>query len=154
MSSELKQQWLEGLLHYHGLIKSRWREAVTDIILAVDRVLNDDKGRWILSGEHRESYVEYELLMRSQSGIKRRIIDRCFIDAQGDAWIVDYKTATPLLDELPQDFIQREVEKYRSQLELYQKILLNHERFANVNTIRLALYFTHYPAFHEIVAAQ
>ncbi len=148
----LKQQWLQALLHYHGLIRSRWADAVVDINSAVERVLNDDKGRWVLSGEHSESSVEYELLVRAQSGIQRRIIDRCFIDSDNDVWIIDYKTATPLADESQQDFINREVEQYRSQLEVYRKILMNHEKFSTAKNIRLALYFTHYPLFHEVVA--
>ena len=52
------------------------------------------------------------------SGLVRVVIDRSFVDAAGVRWIVDYKTSRHEgagLDE----FLDREQERYRPQLERY-----------------------------------
>jgi ATP-dependent exoDNAse (exonuclease V) beta subunit len=153
-SMESRRQWLQALLHSfglssHGIQNKQGLAAVNEVDAAISRVLADKRGSWILSAEHRQSRAEFELFSRSSGRIAKRIIDRCFIDCHGDAWIIDYKTAKPLAEESRQDFVERELEQHREQLEDYREMLAQHSDYADAANIRLALYFTHYPIFHE-----
>jgi len=72
------------------------------------------------------------------------VIDRTFVDAAGTRWIVDYKTSAHEgagLDE----FLDREQERYRPQLERYAAFL----RLLGTEPIRLGLYFPLLSAWRE-----
>ena len=143
-----QQQWLQALLHSHGLIESLWPKAIEQISRAVNNTLEDDKGRWLLSLQHSQSYAELALLSNSDGLIKKSIIDRCFVDESKICWIVDYKTSMPLEDEAKAAFVKREVAEYQSQLANYKKLLTL--KLDQQYKIKTALYFTHYPYWHQL----
>ena len=143
-----QQQWLQALLHSHGLIESLWPKAIEQISRAVNNTLEDDKGRWLLSPQHSQSYAELALLSNSDGLIKKSIIDRCFVDESKICWIIDYKTSMPLKDETKAAFVKREVAEYQSQLANYKKLLTL--KLDQQYKIKTALYFTHYPYWHQL----
>lgn len=107
------------------------------ITRAVTNCLDDETARWLLSNHHNECQCEYSLGYVTDDGqMKTAIIDRCFI-ADNTQWIVDYKTAEPSEGESKDDFIQREINLYRAQLEHYAKLFRQmHDR-----PVKTALYF-------------
>ena len=62
------------------------------------------------------------------------VIDRMFVDEDGRAWIVDYKTSTHEGADV-EAFLASEQERYRAQLERYGEAL------AQPGGHRLGLYF-------------
>lgn len=149
MDVSLRDQWLKSLLHYHQLPESRWEQAVDQIVTAINNITADSKGQWVLSNEHEKSATELPLLSCYADSVQSRSIDRCFVDEVGDLWIVDYKTSTPFVDESKAQFIERELAAYRSQLLEYKLQLTLRDN--NQQPIRMALYFTHYPHFEEVL---
>ena len=143
-----QQQWLQALLHYHGLIESLWPKAIEQVSRAVNNTLADNKGRWLFSPRHSQSFAELALLSNMDGLIKNHFIDRCFVDESGVLWIVDYKTSTPLEDETRREFLAREVAEYQSQLAVYKKLLT--AKMEEQRVIKTALYFTHYPYWCEL----
>jgi len=67
------------------------------------------------------------------------VIDRSFID-DGIRWIIDYKTPCPddASGESMDDFLDRQQEQYRAQLESYAALLRAQD---SSTEIRLGLYF-------------
>ncbi|MFB6260908.1 MAG: PD-(D/E)XK nuclease family protein, partial [Thiohalorhabdaceae bacterium] len=64
------------------------------------------------------------------------VIDRTFIDTDGNRWIVDYKTAVPE-GETETSFLDRQQALYRDQLATYASLMKGLEE----RPIRLGLYF-------------
>ncbi|MDX1454397.1 MAG: UvrD-helicase domain-containing protein [Gammaproteobacteria bacterium] len=91
--------------------------------LLFDRAASDARNEWQLGG-----LVEGELVNVT--------IDRSFVAADGRRWIVDYKTSEHEGGDLD-DFLARERERYRSQLERYAALVGQLED----RDIMLALYF-------------
>jgi hypothetical protein len=63
-------------------------------------------------------------------------MDRTFVDKHGTRWIVDFKTSAHTGGGL-EAFLDREQDRYRSQLERYAVVL----RKLDTRPIRLGLYF-------------
>lgn len=135
--------------------------------LAIRRLLNSEKGRWILRCRAQAEcelafYVHKQLLpgtltdngsAESCFAVEKRILDRCFIE--GDTlWIIDYKTGCLHNGETEANFYQRKIADYRDQLIAYRNIVA--EVFPQYkDKIRTALYFPlalEGEAFCEIVA--
>ncbi|SHE66669.1 ATP-dependent exoDNAse (exonuclease V) beta subunit (contains helicase and exonuclease domains) [Microbulbifer donghaiensis] len=119
-----------------GLYGSSLEKAKTKVEQAVLNAINCDSGRWLLDSSHSESACELELHSGGRQ-LRRSIVDRTFIDADGARWIVDYKTAEPAAEEDPDDFIATQLERYRGQLEAYRKLFYARGE----RNIRCALYF-------------
>ncbi len=163
-TADNKQRWLENLLQLQSVAVSDRPMAVDQLISTVDRVIADDRGQWLLSPNHQLSKTEFSLLSSFTVGVKKKILDRLIIDEEGDFWIVDYKTSSPLAGESKAGFIDRELSQYRVQLmdyRLHLSVFLRSEAFISTAPIspikegqspriRTALYFTHYPHFEEL----
>jgi len=102
---------------------------------ALAGILADPRGRWILA-EHAEAESEYALSGVADGKLVSVRLDRTFVDAAGVRWIIDYKTG---LHEggSAEEFLDREAERYRAQLERYAALLGRTER----RPIRMGLYF-------------
>jgi len=103
---------------------------------AVERALQDERGRWLLDPAHRDSECELALTGPLGGEIVNIVIDRSFVDEEGRRWIVDYKTSSHEgagLDE----FLDRELDRYRPQLERYAELAAR----LGPEPIRLGLYF-------------
>jgi ATP-dependent exoDNAse (exonuclease V) beta subunit len=111
-------------------------EAVERVLRAIDITLQDARGRWVLSAGHANASCELALSSVVDGGLEHIVIDRTFVDEKGTRWIIDYKTGIHsggAVDE----FLDREQERYRDQLERYAAVMLKKEQ----GPIRLGLYF-------------
>ena len=67
--------------------------------------------------------------------LRNVVIDRSFV-SEGCRWVIDFKTSTHAGAGLEQ-FLQSELERYRSQLTLYRTLASR----AGTQPVRAALYF-------------
>jgi len=119
-----------------GVPEGRLKVALEEIDAALQATLEDERGQWILSGLHEKADCELALSSKRNDGIDHMVIDRTFVDKHGTRWIIDYKTGAHTgggVDE----FLDREQERYRQQLERYAIIMSKMEE----RPIRLGLYF-------------
>jgi ATP-dependent helicase/nuclease subunit A len=76
------------------------------------------------------------------------VIDRTFVTDDGVCWVIDFKTSEPGEGEPLAEFLQREAESYRPQLQVYLELL--RRRSADVARLRGALYFPMIDAWCEM----
>jgi ATP-dependent exoDNAse (exonuclease V) beta subunit len=132
------RRWLAELgasAALHEGITSRVRSAL-------ENVLGDERGRWILAGA---GHTELALTGLYGGRVQSIVIDRVRIDSDGTHWIIDYKTGSHeggVLD----GFLHAETERYRLQLERYAAVYRN---YAGV-PVRCALYFPLLARFVEV----
>jgi ATP-dependent helicase/nuclease subunit A len=137
------RQWLR----LHGVPAERLDQAaarVTDALLGVHQ---DPRGRWILQSGYRDDFREHALSGIWQGAVTRAVFDRSFIDAAGIRWVIDYKTSQHMGAGMEQ-FLDREVERYRPQLERYARLAQR----LGPETVRLGLYFPLMRAWREWAA--
>ena len=96
-------------------------------------------------GELGEGAAELALTGLYGGNVESVVLDRVRIDANGDHWIVDYKTSTHEGGDL-EGFLAAETDRYRPQLARYADIYRN---FAAVQ-VRCALYFPLLKEFVEV----
>jgi ATP-dependent exoDNAse (exonuclease V) beta subunit len=110
--------------------------AAAKVRTALWMTLDDDRGRWILDPAHDDARCEYALSGVEAGRVRRVVIDRCFIDADGVRWIIDYKTGVHQGAGV-ETFLDQEQARYREQLERYAELFRKRE----ARRIRLGLYF-------------
>jgi ATP-dependent exoDNAse (exonuclease V) beta subunit len=125
----------QAALRHCGVTRELLPQAAEKVEQALCNVLADERGRWILQ-QHREHRSEYALTTIIEGGVKNVILDRTFVDAEGTRWIIDYKSGSHEGGSREQ-FLDREQERYRLQLEGYAEIIGKNEQ----RPIRLGLYF-------------
>ena len=119
-------------------------DSVARVCRAVEAALGSERGRWVLAS-HQEHACEQPLSGLVDGKLVHAIIDRTFI-ADGQRWIIDYKTSVPRTGESVSAFVQREAERYRAQLEIYVKLYAAHHEQC---PIRAALFFPLAEAWYE-----
>ena len=118
--------------------------AVAQIVSALEKTIDDPRGRWLFDPGHADARSEYALTEWRGGEFAHRVLDRTFVDASGTRWIVDFKlsrhegAATDL-------FLDRERERYAAQLEAYAAAM----RALDGRPIRLGLYFPLLGAWRE-----
>jgi len=127
-----------------GVPSAELSQAVEQVGNAIGRVVENTRGRWILTNR-REAACEYPLCGVLDGEIISVRVDRTFIDDEGVRWIVDYKTSTHEGSGL-ESFLDNERERYRSQLELYRRIFSAMEQ----RPVRAALYFPLLNGWREV----
>ena len=127
---------IEALLLESGLSKTLLPVAVKKVQKAIERMLKDDRGCWILSKDHHQARNEYSLTGIIDGEMTNVILDRTFIDEKGTRWVIDYKTGGHEGGGL-EAFLDNEQLRYQDQLERYAKLM----RQLEDRPIRLALYF-------------
>ena len=137
---DLGRQWLRGL----GVPGEHLDAAVAKTLEALNKVLDDERGRWILDPGHREARNEYALSGVLGGSIWHLVLDRTFVAADGTRWIIDYKTGSHAGGGR-EEFLDREQERYRAQLERYAALLQQ----LDPRPIRLGLYFPLMAAWRE-----
>jgi ATP-dependent helicase/nuclease subunit A len=134
-------------LALHGVPADRLAEAASRVVEALAQVHRDPRGRWILQNA-REDVREHALSGRApgpgQGEVARVVIDRSFVDEQGVRWVIDYKTSQHFGGGL-EEFLDREVERYRPQLQRYAMLA----RRLGPEPVRLGLYFPLMGAWRE-----
>ena len=113
------------------------------IVKALQRVLDDERGRWVLTG-HAEARSELDVTVITAAGLEHIRLDRTFIDEHGVRWIIDYKTSTHD-GGATEEFLDSEVERYGSQLERYALAMSQ----LGERSVRLGLYFPLLQAFKD-----
>ena len=121
-----------------GILSSQLNSSVTLIEKAIRLTLSDPKGQWILS-PHSQHQSEYRISTIKENKIIHHVIDRTFVDDRGMRWIIDYKSTTPIEQNLPL-FLQKQRILHESQLNQYAKAFqLLEDRL--IKFIKLGLYF-------------
>jgi ATP-dependent helicase/nuclease subunit A len=139
-------------LTVHGVPADRLQEAASRVVEALLAVHRDPRGRWILQ-KSREDVREHALSGyvpgegRGQGDVVRVVFDRSFIDERGVRWVIDYKTSQHLGGHL-EEFLDREVERYRPQLNRYAALA----KKLGPEPVRLGLYFPLMSAWREWAA--
>jgi len=123
-------------LQASGVPADRLESGVDRVIEALIRTREDARGRWILASTHREARNELALTGYLEGELVRVVIDRTFVDDSGQRWIIDFKTSGHEGGDR-ETFLDREVERYRAQLELYARLL----DAGSLSELRLGLYF-------------
>ena len=119
-----------------GVPDEKLDQAVQRVHEALRRTLSDAKGAWLFDPQHSEAKSEYALTLIEHGKPVTSIMDRSFVDASGIRWIIDYKTSTHEGGGL-EEFLDREQERYRGQLERYAAVLGK----LDARPMRLGLYF-------------
>jgi ATP-dependent helicase/nuclease subunit A len=130
-------------LAMHGVPADRLEQAAQRVLDALLAVHRDPRGRWILKSGYRDDFREHALSGHSQREVTRVVFDRTFID-EGVRWVIDYKTSQHLGSGLEQ-FLDREVERYRPQLHRYARLAQK----LGPQPVRLGLYFPLMRAWRE-----
>ncbi len=116
---------------------------VTRVNDALDGILGDETGRWLL---REGGHAELGLTGVYEGEVESVVLDRVRIADDGTHWIVDYKTSTHEGGNL-RGFLDAEIERYSPQLQKYAAI---YAAWAGVQP-RCALYF---PLLREFVEIQ
>ena len=127
---------IERALRQQGVPAAEIPAAAGEVETALVNMLNDEKGRWLLSGAHRQRQNEYPLSGVHDGKLVNVVLDRTFIDDEGARWIIDYKTGRHMGRD-PEVFLDQEQQRYRQQLEKYGALM----RQLGAGEIRLGLYF-------------
>ena len=131
-------------LSLEGIARAHLTETVQRVIDALCATLDDPRGRWLLSDDHRDRHCEYALSGVLDGALVNVVMDRTFIDERGTRWIIDYKTSVHEGGDLP-GFVDSEQQRYRSQLERYAALMA----LMAPGPIRLGLYFPLMRAWRE-----
>jgi ATP-dependent helicase/nuclease subunit A len=134
------RRWLER----NGVPEARLNQATARVVEALLGVHRDPRGRWILKRWLLDDLREHALSGYWEGEFSRVVLDRSFIDEAGVRWVIDYKTSQHLGGGLDL-FLDREVERYRSQLERYGRLA----RRLGPQPVRLGLYFPLMRAWRE-----
>jgi ATP-dependent helicase/nuclease subunit A len=109
------QRWLQQ----QGHSASEAAKGAQTAVAAVSCTLLSSDGLWVL-GQQQEADVEAAWSSQNENVAVHHVIDRIFI-ADGERWIVDYKTVHMPADASA-DFLVSRAENYRPQLARYGKL--------------------------------
>jgi len=138
---------MRRLLLAEGLSGAMLEQAQKRAETALERTLNSETGRWMLSGDHSDAHCEWALSVENNGFVSHHVIDRSFIDADGTRWIIDYKTASHEGGDL-ELFLTDEQTRHAPQLQRYAGIL---KQLEPGREIRTALYFPMLDAWKEVI---
>jgi ATP-dependent helicase/nuclease subunit A len=127
-----------------GVPEEHLAEASARAMAALLAVHGDPRGRWILKNGYRDDFREHAISGRRGGEVMRAVFDRSFIDELGTRWVIDYKTSRHAGGGV-EEFLRREVERYRPQLERYALLA----RKLGPEPVRVGLYFPLMPAWRE-----
>jgi hypothetical protein len=131
-------------LALNGVPAERLQEASERAVAALTAVRGDPRGRWILKQGYRDDFREHAVSGHWRGEVVRAVFDRSFIDGDGVRWVIDYKTSRHSGSGLD-EFLEREVERYRPQLERYAVLA----RRLGPEPVRVGLYFPLIGAWRE-----
>ncbi len=133
--SAYRERWRRALIR-NGSQPHELAPRLERLEEALRNVLDDPRARWLFDPEHSDCASERALSALIDGVVYDVRIDRLFVDRDGVRWIVDFKSGTHLGGSAA-EFVDREVERYRPQLETYARIVQSTEQ----RPIRLGLYF-------------
>jgi len=119
-SASLRNYWRLQLRS--GIADSKELETTLDFIEdSVERSLAAESA-WIFDAALADSEAELGLSSFENKRLRNYVLDRCFIDAAGTRWIIDYKSATADANQSQQGFIDAQVQLHSVQLGQYKKL--------------------------------
>lgn len=133
------------MLQTLGTEPNQLDEALGKITAALVNTVTDERGRWILSTEHRQAASEYSMTIVNGARYEPVVLDRTFVTELGERWIIDYKTSSHEGGDL-EAFLESETSRYSSQLQRYAAAMAAQDTLP----IRAALYFPLLKIFHEV----
>jgi ATP-dependent helicase/nuclease subunit A len=122
-----------------GVLEGEVDGAVERVVISLSNTLRDERGRWILSA-HPVALSEHRVTAVVDGVVRRMVIDRVFETVEGERWVVDWKTSSHAGGSVS-DFLDREVDRYRAQLQSYVGAL--------GGSAHSGLYFPLVPAWRE-----
>jgi ATP-dependent helicase/nuclease subunit A len=125
------RRWLAA----RGIPAERLQPAAERALAALLSVMDDPKARWILKRGYQDDFREHALSGQWQGEVVHVVFDRSFVDA-GIRWVIDYKTSHHLGGGV-REFLDREVERYRPQMQRYALIAQR----LGPEPVKLGLYF-------------
>ncbi|HEY3851073.1 MAG TPA: UvrD-helicase domain-containing protein [Steroidobacteraceae bacterium] len=131
-------------LALNGVPAERLREASERAVAALTAVRADPRGRWILKQGYRDDFREHAVSGHWRGEVIRAVFDRSFVDEDDVRWVIDYKTSRHSGSGL-EEFLEREVDRYRPQLERYAVLA----RRLGPEPVRVGLYFPLIGAWRE-----
>jgi ATP-dependent exoDNAse (exonuclease V) beta subunit len=131
-------------LALHGVPDEHLEGAVASVTAALLGVHRDARARWMLKTGYGEDLREHALSGVVRGEVVRAVFDRSFIDERGTRWVIDYKTSAHSGGGR-EEFLDRQVERYRAQLERYAALA----RRLGPQPVRVALYFPLMGAWRE-----
>jgi ATP-dependent helicase/nuclease subunit A len=134
---------IRAALAYEGVDEADLDAAKAQVQAVLRSAIADGRGRWLLSGDRAEAASEWALAGSDGGAIAHVVLDRTFVES-GVRWIVDFKTGFHEGGDV-EAFLDREVLRYRAQLERYARIVAALER----RQIRLALYYPRLGGWRE-----
>ncbi|MEP5763127.1 MAG: UvrD-helicase domain-containing protein [Halieaceae bacterium] len=140
------QPWWESVLRQLGVSSAELADGLAQVRHSVKSVLEDERGRHVISASREEAASELALsTMRSDGRLAEYYIDRSYVE-DNVRWVVDYKSSMPDSGQSPEEFLALESERYREQLLRYRQLLAGIDE----RPIRSALYFTALPHWLEL----
>ena len=109
------------LLASRGAEGEALERGVTAVRDAYLRTLASSQGHWLLRSDHAESACELRLSGIVDGVIVSGVIDRTFVTADGERWIIDYKSGYHLGGNLDA-FLAEESARYQAQLRRYRAL--------------------------------
>lgn len=163
------QQWRSQINKVNDSVNSPWyfrliqlgvaqediEQALALVNKAVETVLNSDNASWLFDANHQHARNEWALSSVGFNGslhnntdaisatkVMRYIIDRSFIDADNQRWIIDYKVTAPDDNTSVEDFIEQQKQRYQAQLTNYKQLVIQLDKTENpdVTVSKCALY--------------
>lgn len=125
-----------------GVAPARIARAVSRIGSALRATLADPTGRWILDPAHREAQCEQAHSGLLDGELAAIVVDRHFVDREGQRWVIDYKSGQHLGGKIA-EFLDNEKRRYQPQMARYCRLLAQQGA-----PVRAALYF---PMMQQIV---
>jgi ATP-dependent exoDNAse (exonuclease V) beta subunit len=132
------ERWLRAM----GVMGPACNTVCARVEAALQGMLADDRGRWLLTGE---GVAELALTGIYSGELTSVVLDRVRIDEQQTHWIIDYKTSSHEGGDLD-SFLRAEINRYQPQLRKYHHLYTAH---AQVDA-RCALYFPLLQQFVEV----
>jgi len=145
-AEQVIEKRVQRMLMLDGLSGELLDSARDRAMQAVRNTMASERGRWILSSEHQDAHCEWPLSETVSGRCVHKIIDRSFVDKEGNRWVIDYKTASHEGGD-EDNFLASEAERHKEQLQGYVHLL---QRLDSSQPVRAALYFPMLDAWTEL----
>ena len=136
---------LESRLEFLGVDTEGARAGADRALAALSATISDPRGQWLFAATHREVQAELALSGVRGGQVVNVIIDRTFVDADGNRWVVDFKTS-PHEGGDRERFLDEEVKRYESQLRRYAQLA----KGLGPEPVRAGLYYPLLAAWREV----
>jgi ATP-dependent helicase/nuclease subunit A len=125
-------------LRRRGMPEPLVEPAVSRVSDLLARTLASEQGRWLVSPKSW-ARSEFPLAGLREGRWISAVIDRCFEDADGGLWVIDYKTSARAIPvDQREAYVMAGTEHYRGQIEQYVGLL---QTLRADRKVRGALYF-------------